>query len=543
MSEIDIWKKYSEKKIIGKGNYSIVYKAKNNKTGKYVAIKEINNQKYKINIKQLKEEIDEIQKINLDNIVKIEEIIELKNKLYIIMDLCSIDLNNYLLSRDKPLSINELKEILFQLNNIFKKLNEVNQMNIINIEISNILLNLNEINKISIKLSYLNLNKFTEESEITANLAKKIFLTTPPEILKGESYNNKNDIWSLGIIIYYMLNKKYPYEGKNEIKLYQNIISNQNIELNKDEELNNLLKRMLKVNINERISWEDYFNHSFFKQQLFPKFNFICKTHLEQLNYYCINCKINICDSCFNQHILHQIIPFSQIGFNNLELNQIQNLLNNIENNINKLIKMKENIKSFINKIKLCKTNCDIYEKNLKNNFKEYYINCLNIINEKSKIEENINIINLKENYIICEYDIKKEELNKPIQILNCLDEDFKKILEERFKKIGIDDYKLEINDNEINNMNCELFLNNKKIDFCLKYIFKKEGKYNLKILFKKLLKNTSFIFNGCSSLNSLNLSNFNTNNVNNMSYMFGEINENCKIITKDKNLLKELKK
>ncbi len=219
------------------------------------------------------------------------------------MDLCQFDLNNHLLSRDKPLCINELKEILFQLNNIFKKLNEVNQMNLINIEISNILLNLNEINKISIKLSYLNISKFTEESEITANLAKKIFLITPPEILKGESYNNKSDIWSLGIIIYYMLNKKYPYEGKNEIKLLQNIISNQNIELNKDEELNNLLKRMLKVNINERISWKDYFNHSFFKQKL-------------------------------------------------------------------------------------------------------------------GKI---------KENYIICEYDIKKEELNKPIQILNCLNEEGKK--------------------------------------------------------------------------------------------------------------------
>ena len=66
MSNIDIWKKYSEKKQIGRGNYSIVYKAKNNKTGKYVAIKEINNQKYKINIKELKEEIEEIQKINSD---------------------------------------------------------------------------------------------------------------------------------------------------------------------------------------------------------------------------------------------------------------------------------------------------------------------------------------------------------------------------------------------------------------------------------------------------------------------------------------------
>ena len=31
MSKIDIWKEYKEKKYIGQGNYSIVYKAKNNK--------------------------------------------------------------------------------------------------------------------------------------------------------------------------------------------------------------------------------------------------------------------------------------------------------------------------------------------------------------------------------------------------------------------------------------------------------------------------------------------------------------------------------
>ena len=42
----------------------------------------------------------------------------------------------------------------------------------------------------------------------------------------------------------------------------------------------------------------------------------------------------------------------------------------------------------------------------------------------------------------------------------------FKKIIKERFKEVGIDDYKLEINDDEINKINCELFLNNKKIYF-----------------------------------------------------------------------------
>ena len=42
-----------------------------------------------------------------------------------------------------------------------------------------------------------------------------------------------------------------------------------------------------------------------------------------------------------------------------------------------------------------------------------------------------------------------------------------------------------------------------------------------LKIIFKKLLKNTSFMFCGCSSLTNIDLSNFNTNNVTDMKWMF----------------------
>ena len=63
--------------------------------------------------------------------------------------------------------------------------------------------------------------------------------------------------------------------------------------------------------------------------------------------------------------------------------------------------------------------------------------------------------------------------------------------------------------------------MNDKKIDFCYQYKFIKEGKYKLKIIFKKLLKNTSWMFGDCSSLTSLDLSNFNTNNVKDMMGMF----------------------
>ena len=127
---------------------------------------------------------------------------------------------------------------------------------------------------------------------------------------------------------------------------------------------------------------------------------------------------------------------------------------------------------------------------------------------------------------------------------------------------------KLETNKDEINELYCDLYLNDKKIEFCYECKFIKEGKYKLKIIFKQLLKKTSFMFGGCSSLTSLNLSNFNTNNVNNMSGMFSKCSSltslnisnfntnnannminmfyNCSSLpslnTKDKRLLKEWK-
>ena len=51
------------------------------------------------------------------------------------------------------------------------------------------------------------------------------------------------------------------------------------------------------------------------------------------------------------------------------------------------------------------------------------------------------------------------------------------------YKEIGKADYILEINKDEINSSICDLYLNNKRINFSYKYKFEKEGKYSLPIL------------------------------------------------------------
>ena len=45
-----------------------------------------------------------------------------------------------------------------------------------------------------------------------------------PEICKGEPYNCKTDVWSLGCVLYELCAKIVPFLGKNKLHLMQNII-------------------------------------------------------------------------------------------------------------------------------------------------------------------------------------------------------------------------------------------------------------------------------------------------------------------------------
>ena len=88
-----------------------------------------------------------------------------------------------------------------------------------------------------------------------------------PEILDGKNYDSKCDLWSLGVNIYQLKTKTLPYSG-NFDKVILNQIENLGqtvFERINDNKLKDLLSKLLEKDPKKRMSWEEYFNHDFFK--------------------------------------------------------------------------------------------------------------------------------------------------------------------------------------------------------------------------------------------------------------------------------------
>lgn len=246
MSKAEVWSDYMKLETIGSGNFGKIFKVKNIKTGNIYAIKEIDKSKYKsLTKKELNENI--ITKLNLENNnIRLKETIDSNNFLYFIMEYCPLNLEDYLKIRENNLSIDEIRQMLKQINNIFEKINESN-LTIRDIKVSNLLITLNTLPNITIKTSDYDLSQYLYD-----NKDLSISLTMSPEVLKGEKNLEKNNIWVLGNLIYYMIFKEYLYNGKNLNQLLTSIKKGKKPKSTQDKDLTDLLLKMLDVDISKR---------------------------------------------------------------------------------------------------------------------------------------------------------------------------------------------------------------------------------------------------------------------------------------------------
>lgn len=91
-------------------------------------------------------------------------------------------------------------------------------------------------------------------------------LNMAPEMLKGESYTAKVDVWSLGTILYQMLVGRHPFNGHSYTHLVRNVESGA-YKIPSDVKLSdacvNFLSKCLQEQSEDRASFADLLNHPF----------------------------------------------------------------------------------------------------------------------------------------------------------------------------------------------------------------------------------------------------------------------------------------
>jgi len=260
--------KYILTEVIGKGSFSLVYKANHVETNEIFAIKVVSTKNLSTKIiDSLENEIKIMLKINHDNIVKLHETIKTKNHICLIMDYCYEDLNKYM-KRNGRLSEKQTKIFITQ---ISSGLYFLNKLNLIHRDLKphNILISDSGIIKIA---DFGFVKEYDSSNMLDTLCGSPIYMA--PEILQHKKYDAKVDLWSLGIILYEMLTCELPFKASNHIELLKVIETKKfkienHIVISKD--CYNLLESLLVVEPKNRISFENFFKHSFFDNYIFEE--------------------------------------------------------------------------------------------------------------------------------------------------------------------------------------------------------------------------------------------------------------------------------
>ncbi|KAL4486491.1 hypothetical protein ABPG72_018445 [Tetrahymena utriculariae] len=260
-------------KQIGSGAYSTVHQGSNNQIHQKVAIKMIPNSKLNDTVYQrVISEIKILTSLNHPNIVKIIDFKKTSQNYYLIFEFCSNgDLENYIKKHyEGKLNESLCQQVIFQVREAFKKLTHHKIVHR-DLKLANILVD----EKFTIKIADFGFAKHNQDDDLLkSTLGTPI--TMAPEILNGKQYNEKCDIWSLGVIIYQMVFGKPPFmpaKGTGINGLIREIQKEKfdfPEQIPISDELKNLLRRMLTVDPQNRLNFKELFSNKWITGEFKP---------------------------------------------------------------------------------------------------------------------------------------------------------------------------------------------------------------------------------------------------------------------------------
>ena len=262
---------YDIQEQIGKGKFAIVYKGIHKLTGRTVAIKILNKKDMTIiDLELVKTEMDVLKICQHPNIIKLYDIHENEENIYLIMEYCQgSDLFTYIEKRGYKLNEKRACEIIHKLCAAVYYLHSYGIVHR-DLKPENIIMTDNTDNA-DIRLLDFGLSKILGPTEKCSEPFGTISYVAP-EVLKQKYYGREVDIWSIGIITYLLLCGCLPFDDEKSEKE----IARQTIEdpvpyyprlwKKLSEDAKNFVEGCLKKNPLERMNIKDALEHNWIKK-------------------------------------------------------------------------------------------------------------------------------------------------------------------------------------------------------------------------------------------------------------------------------------
>lgn len=255
---------------IASGAFGTVVKAIEIKTGQEVAVKIIKKNSRLIDTSHIKEEINILKQLDHPNIVKFYDYIETNLKIYIIMEYIKGGTLKRLIETKHSFSENEACIIIEKLLSAIAYIHSKNVCHR-DVKPENIMMNdyndLTSLKLVDFGLSAQNFDNFED-----SNYCGTYFYMAPEQIEK-RLYSKEVDVWSVGIILYMLLNEgKHPFytKGESKKKYIENIKKGNVVMINKVSEMGiNLIMSLLERSPTMRISSIKAISHPWITRRVY----------------------------------------------------------------------------------------------------------------------------------------------------------------------------------------------------------------------------------------------------------------------------------
>ncbi|XP_059432683.1 serine/threonine-protein kinase ATG1t-like isoform X2 [Corylus avellana] len=256
---------------LGEGSFSTVWKAEHRLSGQVVALKQVYLSRLNRHLRSCLDcELNFLSSVNHPNIVRLFEFFQAEGSIFLVLEFCAGGNLASFIRLHGRVQEQIARGFMQQLG---AALEVLNSHHIIHRDLKpeNILLSVPKDDAV-LKISDFGLSRSVHPSDYVETVCGTP-LYMAPEVLQFQRYDEKVDMWSVGAILFELLNGYPPFRGRTNVQLLQNIKTCKCLPFSQlylpslHPDCVDICSRLLSLNPADRLSFNEFYWHIFLRRK------------------------------------------------------------------------------------------------------------------------------------------------------------------------------------------------------------------------------------------------------------------------------------